>query len=141
MKDRYILLVEDNRDDEALILRVFRKHGVANQVVVAHNGVEALDHLLGKDGVAPSAMPAVVLLDLKLPKVSGLEVLERVRNEERTRLLPVVVLTSSREEQDVAASYRLGANAYVRKPIKFEEFSEAIRTLGLFWLLLNEPLP
>ena len=138
MKDRFILLVEDNADDEALILRVFRKNGVLNHVVVARNGVEALERLLGTgDGELP-ALPAVTLLDLKLPLVDGLEVLRRIRENERTRLMPVVILTSSKEEQDVVASYRLGANGYVRKPVKFEEFSMAVHTLGLFWLLLNE---
>lgn len=141
MRDRYILFVEDNPDDEALILRVFRKNGVMNQVVVAHNGAEALEHLLGNGGSQPNPLPAVLLLDLKLPKVSGLDVLRAVRSSERTKLLPVVILTSSKEEQDVITSYELGANAYVRKPIKFDEFSEAIQTLGLFWLLLNEPVP
>jgi len=140
MKDRYILLVEDNPDDETLIQRVLKKNGVANRVVVTRNGAEALDYLAG-GGADEVSLPSVVLLDLKLPKISGLEVLQRIRETERTRLLPVVILTSSKEEQDVVNSYRLGANAYVRKPVKFEEFSAAVRTLGLFWLLLNEPLP
>ena len=138
MKDRFILLVEDNADDEALILRVFRKNGVLNQVVVARTGPEALERLLGTRDDEPPNLPAVTLLDLKLPLIDGLEVLRRIRENERTRLMPVVILTSSKEEQDVVASYRLGANGYVRKPVKFEEFSSVVHTLGLFWLLLNE---
>ncbi|OYV74980.1 MAG: two-component system response regulator [Chromatiales bacterium 21-64-14] len=140
MDDRIILLVEDNPDDEALTLRAFRKNNICNRVVVARDGVEALDYLLKLSPGAPG-MPAVVLLDLKLPKVDGLEVLRRIRAHESIRLLPVVILTSSREEQDLAASYSLGANSYVRKPVDFDQFLEAARQLGLYWLLLNEPPP
>lgn len=137
VNDRIILLVEDNPDDEALTLRAFRKNNICNRVVVAHDGVEALEYLLELAPGAPG-MPAVVLLDLKLPKVDGLEVLRRIRAHEPTCLLPVVILTSSREEQDLAASYKLGANSYVRKPVDFEQFLEAARQLGLYWLLVNE---
>lgn len=140
---RRILLIEDNPDDVALTLRALRTHRVANEVVV-EDGVEALEYLLGEGKYAGRDLrdqPAVVLLDLKLPKVDGLEVLRRLRADDRTRLLPVVVLTSSKEEQDLVASYSLGANSYVRKPVDFEQFVEAVRQLGLYWLLLNEPPP
>ena len=139
-----ILLVEDNRDDEALTLRALNKNNIKNEVVVARDGVEALDFLLGTGSYAGrdlSVMPQVILLDLKLPKVDGLEVLRRVRSHERTRLLPIVILTSSNEEQDRIAGYGLGANSYVRKPVDFAQFIEAIRQLGLYWLILNEPAP
>jgi two-component system response regulator len=139
-----ILLVEDNPDDEMLTLRAFRKRKVANEIVVAHDGVEALDYLFGTgahQGRDTSVMPSVVLLDLKLPKIDGLEVLKRMRADERTRLLPVVVLTSSREEQDIVTSYSLGANSYIRKPVDFDKFIEAVDYLGLYWLLLNEVPP
>jgi two-component system response regulator len=132
-----ILLVEDNPSDEKLTLRGFKKGGILNPIVVARDGAEALGHL--HDPANP--LPAVVLLDLKLPRVDGLTVLRRLRSEERTKLLPVVILTSSKEEDDVIKSYSLGANAYVRKPVDFGEFVEAARTLGLFWLLLNEAAP
>ena len=141
MVQRTILLVEDNPDDEALTLRALRKHNITNRVVVAHDGVEALDYLFGTGAHAGrdlSEMPQVVLLDLKLPRIDGLEVLKRVRADERTRLLPVVVLTSSKEDQDVINGYRFGCNSYVRKPVNFDEFVEAARQLGLYWLLLNE---
>ncbi len=140
-KDRVILLVEDNPDDEALTIRALRKANVMNRVVVAHDGVEALEYLLGQGSDDDRAMPQVVLLDLKLPRVDGLEVLRRVRADERTRMLPVVILTSSNEEEDRIAGYRLGANSYVRKPVEFGQFAEAVRQLGLYWLLLNEPPP
>lgn len=139
-----ILLVEDNPDDEALTLRAFSKNNIRNPVVVAHNGAEALDYLFANGSYAGrdvSELPQVVLLDLKLPKVDGLEVLRRIRADGRTELLPVVVLTSSKEEQDLVESYRLGANSYVRKPVNFDEFVEAARQLGLYWLLLNEAPP
>jgi CheY-like chemotaxis protein len=139
-----ILLVEDNRDDEALTLRALNKNNIKNEVVVARDGVEALDFLLGTGSYAGrdlSVMPQVILLDLKLPKVDGLEVLRRVRSHERTRLLPIVILTSSNEEQDRIAGYGLGANSYVRKPVDFAQFIEAVRQLGLYWLILNEPAP
>jgi two-component system response regulator len=144
MRDKAILLVEDNPDDEALTIRAFKKNNIKNKVIVARDGVEALDYLFGTGPYAGrdvTALPQVVLLDLKLPKVDGLEVLRRVRADERTRILPVVILTSSKEEQDVASGYRLGANSYVRKPVNFDEFLEAARQLGLYWLLLNEPPP
>jgi two-component system response regulator len=144
MRDKAILLVEDNPDDEALTIRAFKKNNIKNKVIVARDGVEALDYLFGTGPYAGrdvTALPQVVLLDLKLPKVDGLEVLRRVRADERTRILPVVILTSSKEEQDVVSGYRLGANSYVRKPVNFDEFLEAARQLGLYWLLLNEPPP
>jgi two-component system response regulator len=139
-----ILLVEDNPDDEALTLRAFSKNNIRNPVVVARNGAEALDYLFAKGAYAGrdvADLPQVVLLDLKLPKVEGLEVLRQIRADERTELLPVVILTSSREEQDLVEGYRLGANSYVRKPVDFDEFVEAARQLGLYWLLLNEVPP
>ena len=144
MNDKVILLVEDNPDDEALTLRALKKNNILNGVVVAHDGVEALDYLFGTGthaGRNPSHLPQVVLLDLKLPKVDGLEVLRRIRADERTKLLPVVVLTSSKEEQDLLKSYSLHANSYVRKPVDFTQFTEAVRQLGLYWLILNEPPP
>lgn len=144
MKERVILLVEDNPDDEVLTQRALRTNNISNTVVVARDGVKALDYLFGTGAYAGRdvrELPAVVLLDLKLPKVDGLEVLRRVRADERTKFLPVVVLTSSKEEQDLIKSYSLGANSYVRKPVNFDEFLEAARQLGLYWLLLNEPPP
>jgi len=144
MAEKYIILVEDNPDDEALTLRAFRKNNILNEVVVARTGAEALELLFG-DGTQPGRAldnrPAVILLDLNLPLVSGLEVLRRIRSDDRTRLLPVVILTSSKEEQDLIEGYRLGANSYVRKPVDFAEFLEATRQLGLYWLVLNEAPP
>jgi len=138
MSDKMILLVEDNPDDEALMIRAFERSKLANRIEVARDGAEALAYLVG-----PSArpLPTLVILDLKLPKVDGLEVLRRVRADERAQTLPVVVLTSSREEQDLVESYRLGANSYVRKPVDFVQFAEAVQTLGLYWLVVNEPPP
>jgi CheY-like chemotaxis protein len=139
-----ILLIEDNSDDEALTLRALKKNYIKNEIVVARDGVEALDYLfaigahVGRD---QSVVPQVVLLDLKLPRVDGLEVLRQMRAYARTRLLPVVVLTSSNEESDRIASYGLGANSYVRKPVDFNHFAEAVRQLGLYWLILNVPAP
>lgn len=135
-----ILLVEDNPDDEALTLRALRKNNILNDVVVAHDGQEALDYFFGS-GVSGNPAPAVVLLDLKLPKVDGLEVLQRLRADERTRAQPIVILTSSREEQDLINGYRLGANSYIRKPVDFNQFMDAVRQLGLYWLVLNEAPP
>jgi two-component system, response regulator len=139
-----ILLVEDNRDDEALTLRALRRNNIKNDVVVAHDGVDALDYLFGAGSYAGrdlTHMPQVILLDLKLPKVDGLEVLRRLRADERTRLLPVVILTSSVEDQDRINGYGRGANSYVRKPVDFVEFMEAVKQLGLYWLILNEAPP
>ena len=144
MKGKIILLVEDNPDDELLALRALRKNGVANEVVVAHDGVEALDYLFATgeySGRDIEDAPQLVLLDLKLPRVDGLEVLRRVRSDERTRLLPVVILTSSKERQDMLDGYGLGANSYVRKPVNFERFVEAVEQLKLYWLVLNESPP
>ncbi len=144
MEQKIILLVEDNPDDEALTLRALKKNNILNEVVVAHDGAEALDYLFAEGAHAerdPGIMPEVVLLDLKLPKIGGLEVLKRLRADERTRLLPVVVLTSSNQEQDIITSYDLGANSYIRKPVDFNQFIEAVRQLGLYWLVLNEAPP
>jgi len=144
MKDKVILLVEDNPRDEALTLRALKKSNIVNDVVVARDGVEALDYLFGTgayDGREMTLMPQVVLLDLKLPKVDGLEVLRRMRADGRTKRLPVVVFTSSSEEEDMLSSYSLGANSYVRKPVEFEQFLEATKQLGLYWLVLNEAPP
>jgi CheY-like chemotaxis protein len=137
-----ILLVEDNPDDEALTRRALAKNNIQNEVQVAHDGAEALDFLLGTGAHAGRPIaPEVILLDLKLPKVDGLEVLRRIRADDRTRLLPVVILTSSREERDLISGYGLGANSYIRKPVDFQQFVEAVRQLGLYWLVLNEPPP
>ena len=136
MKDSMILLVEDNADDEALTRRALQKNNVKNELMVAHDGQEALDVLF-----SGGRLPQLVLLDLKLPKIDGLEVLRRLRADERTKLLPVVILTSSTEERDLVNGYSLGANSYVRKPVDFTEFTEAARQLGLYWLLLNEAPP
>jgi two-component system, response regulator len=144
MQDKIILLVEDNADDEKLTVRALAKNNIRNEVVVARNGVEALNYLFGTGSHAGrnlSTMPQVVLLDLKLPELDGLEVLRRLRADERTKLLPVVILTSSNEEQDLISGYSLGANSYVRKPVDFMQFIEAARQLGLYWLVLNEAPP
>ena len=144
VNDRVILLVEDNPDDEHLTIRGLRRGNISNEIIVARNGVEALDYLFGTGaytGRDVNDVPALVLLDLKLPKIDGLEVLRRIRADERTSLLPVVVLTSSNEEQDIIKSYDTGVNSYVRKPVDFEQFSESIRQLGLYWLLINERVP
>jgi two-component system response regulator len=142
MKEKTILLVEDNPDDEALTLHALENNKIGNQVFVARNGAEALDYLFCTGPHAernPNELPTVVLLDLKLPKIDGLEVLRRIRAEERTRLLPVVLLTSSNEEEDRLKGYSLGANSYVRKPVDFDDFMHAAGQLGLYWLLLNQP--
>ncbi|MBI4676740.1 MAG: response regulator [Elusimicrobia bacterium] len=142
--DGIILLVEDDPDDEALTLRALKTNNILNEVVVARDGARALDYLRGLSAPGTAGrgvLPAVVLLDLKLPKISGLELLERIRLDERTKLLPVVILTSSKEEADLVNGYKLGANSYVRKPVDFAEFAQAVRQLGLYWLILNEPPP
>ena len=144
MEDKVILLVEDNPDDVALTIRAFRKNDISNKIIVAKDGVEALDYLFGTGmhaGRDMKDMPVVILLDLKLPKMDGLEVLKSIRQNEFTRLLPVVILTSSVEEKDKINGYKLGANSYVRKPIDFNQFSEAMKLLGLYWLVWNEPPP
>lgn len=144
MKDKVILLVEDSQRDEELALRALRKNNIKNEVVLARDGAEALDYLFGTGAHAgrnTAELPAVVLLDIKLPRIDGLEVLRRLRADERTELLPVVILTSSNEEKDRLEGYISGANSYVRKPIDFSEFAEVVRQLGLYWLLLNEPPP
>lgn len=140
MTDRPILLVEDNPDDEALTLRALRKNKILNAVTVVHDGAEAIDYLFAEDG-PQAAFPGLILLDLNLPKINGLEVLRRIRADERTKFIPVVVLTSSKEQEDVLAGYRNGANGYVRKPVNFADFAEAVSVLGMFWLLLNESAP
>jgi len=145
MKEPAILLVEDNADDEALTMRALRKNNISNEIMVARDGAEALDYLFGEGAYAgrdTGMQPALILLDLKLPKVDGFEVLTKLRADRRTRLLPVVILTSSKEQQDIANGYGLGANSYVRKPVDFQDFVEAVRQLGLYWLVLNEePVP
>ncbi|ABB33431.1 response regulator receiver protein [Geobacter metallireducens RCH3] len=140
MTNRHILLVEDNPDDEVLTLRALRKHNIASEITVARDGVEALDFLFGTGthgGRDTTTMPCLVLLDLKLPKVDGLEVLRRIRSDERTKLLPVVVFTSSNEEQDILECHTLGANSYIRKPVDFNHLSEALRLIGTYWLTMN----
>jgi CheY-like chemotaxis protein len=142
--NKVILLVEDNPDDEALAIRALKRHHIGNEIVIARDGVEALDYLFGTGIYADrnvNLQPSVILLDLKLPRIDGLEVLRRVRTSEATKLLPVVVLTTSSEEQDLLDSYSLGCNSYIRKPVDFLQFSEAIRQLGMYWLLMNEPPP
>jgi len=143
-RNRIILLVEDNPNDVELTLRAFRKSNIANEVVVVRDGEEAIDYLFATGRHAnrdASLTPELILLDMKLPKIDGLEVLRRLRTDERTKMLPVVVLTSSNEQQSVFASYGLGANSYVRKPVDFEQFVEAVRNLGIYWLVLNEAPP
>jgi len=144
VEERAILLVEDNPDDEALTLRALNKNNIKNKIVVARDGVEALDYLFGTGmyaGRDPGSRPELILLDLKLPKVDGFEVLKKLRADERTKLLPVVILTSSKEQQDVVNGYGLGANSYVRKPVDFQDFVDAVGQLGLYWLVLNERPP
>jgi len=141
MKNKTILLVEDNPDDVALTLRALKKSKIMNEVVVAQDGVEALEYLFGTGKYAgrdTQVLPQVVLLDLKMPRMDGLEVLQRVRSDERTKLLPLVVLTTSSEDRDRVESYKLGANSYIRKPVDFEQFVNAVQNLGLYWLVLNE---
>jgi two-component system response regulator len=144
MRDRVILLVEDNSTDQALTRRALAQSEILNEVVIARDGADALDYLFTQRAYAgrdPADLPAVVLLDLKLPKIDGFEVLRRVRADERTKLLPVVILTSSNEERDRLEGYRSGANSYVQKPVEFREFVSAVRQLTLYWLALNEPPP
>jgi CheY-like chemotaxis protein len=144
MDDKVILLVEDNADDEVLTLRALKKNNIRNEVVIARDGSEALDYLFGTGVHADrdfTVMPQIILLDLKLPKVDGFEVLQRVRSNEATKLLPVVILTTSNEDQDRIRGYGLGANSFVRKPVEFDKFIEAVRQLGLYWLILNETAP
>lgn len=139
---KWILLVEDNPDDEELTKRAIKKNNILNDLVVTRDGAEALDYLFGTGTYAgrdTTVMPTVTLLDLKLPKIDGLEVLRRMRADARTALVPVVMLTSSKEEQDIINSYKLGCNSYIRKPVDFVQFSDAVQNLGLYWLLLNEP--
>src|SRR6266536_4684230 len=144
MNEKVILLVEDDPKDEELTLRALKKSNIMNRVVVARDGVEALDYLFIRESHAgrdPNETPQVILLDLKLPKLDGLEVLRQLRADPRTRLLPVVILTSSAEEQDIIRGYGLGANSYIRKPVDFNQFVDAVRQLGLYWLVLNQPVP
>lgn len=144
METKPILIVEDNPDDELLLLRALKKNNIANPIVVARDGVEALDYLLGRgqfEGRNPTDTPSLILLDLKLPKVDGFEVLRTIRGDRRLRYIPVVILTSSNQDRDVIDGYDLGANSYVRKPVDFEEFVDATGKLGLYWLLVNQPAP
>jgi two-component system, response regulator len=144
MNEKIILLVEDNPDDVELTLRAFKKNNISNMIVVARDGVEALDYLHGRgmysDRLAKD-LPVVILLDLKLPKIDGMEVLRNIRQDEFTKLIPVVILTSSAEQRDIVEGYKLGANSYIRKPVDFEQFIEAVKFFGLYWLLWNEPVP
>jgi len=142
MEEKTILLIEDNPDDVALTIRAFEKNRIKNRVVVAEDGVEALDYIFRKGKFAdrdPQELPALILLDLKLPKLDGFEILKTIRENEFTKFLPVVILTSSKEEQDIIRGYENGANSYIRKPVDFEKFFDAVQTLGLYWLILNEP--
>jgi two-component system response regulator len=144
MHDRVIVLVEDNANDEELTLRAFRKSNIVNRVVVVRDGAEALDYFFVRGAYTnrpPGEIPQVVLLDLKLPKIDGLDVLRALRADERTKLIPIVILTSSAEDQDLVRGYGLGANSYVRKPVDFTQFVEAVRQLGLYWLVINQPAP
>ena len=144
MKEKTILLVEDNPDDEELTLMALKQSHILNKVVVAHDGVEALDYLFGTGKYAGSKapeLPQIILLDLKLPKLGGMEVLQQMRANPRTQVIPVVILTSSSEEEDILSSYRLGANSYVRKPVEFQRFAEAVQQLSLYWLLINQSPP
>lgn len=143
-KDKVILLVEDNPDDEMLTIRALKKQNIENEVIVAHDGAEAIEYLFGQGAFASrnvNDLPQVILLDLKLPKLNGLDVLKRIRADERTKSIPVVMLTTSNEENDIIESYSLGANSYVQKPVDFMEFAKAVNTLGMYWLLLNQGMP
>jgi two-component system response regulator len=144
MENKVILLVEDNQDDEELTIRTLKKNNILNDIVVAHDGIEALDYLFGTGKFKDrdmNVMPVIIMLDIKLPKISGLEVLKRIRSDKKTKLLPVVILTSSDEERDLIESYKLGANSYVRKPVNFSQFQKAVQQLALYWLLLNSAPP
>lgn len=144
MKKKYILLVEDNSDDQELTLMALKQSNIVNEVVILHDGLEALEFLFGSVKSPPlevNDLPQVILLDLKMPRVGGMDVLKRIRSDPRTQLLPVVILTSSSEEEDIITSYHLGANSYVRKPIEFQKFAEAIQQLGLYWLIINQTPP
>lgn len=141
MNSRPILLAEDNPDDQQLALRAFKKSNLSNEIIIAKDGVEAIEYLFGTGpyaGAEPPPLPAVALLDIKMPRMDGLEVLAAIRENERTRFLPVVILTSSKEEQDIVKGYSLGVNSYVRKPVDFNEFLKAVQHMGLYWLILNE---
>ena len=143
LNSKKILLVEDNPDDVELTLRAFKKSNIMNEVIVKRDGAEALDFFFGKDGIAGkgnSVFPSVILLDLNLPKIDGLEVLKKLRADERTKLIPIVILTSSKEQYDLLNGYKLGCNSYIRKPVDFNQFAEAVKQLGLYWLVLNEAL-
>ena len=143
-KDKIILLVEDNPDDEELTMRALKKNNISNEIVVARDGAEALDYLFARGKYSKrdtSIMPQLILLDLKLPKIDGIEVLKQIRSDDRTKLLPVVILTLSKEQQDLVNGYSSGANSYIRKPVDFTEFVEAVGQLGLYWLVLNESPP
>ncbi|HNW33373.1 MAG TPA: response regulator [Candidatus Ozemobacteraceae bacterium] len=144
MNNKTILLVEDNPNDIGLTRRAFEKCRIYNDLIVKEDGKEALDYLYGVDGkpgAADNGLPMLVMLDLKLPRIDGLEILRKIRGDVRTHRMPVVILTSSKEEEDVAASYDLGANSYIRKPVDFQQFAQAVQNLGLYWLVLNEPPP
>jgi len=144
LDNKKILLVEDNFDDVELTLRAFKKNNIMNEVVVKRDGAEALDFFFGKDGVADkenNSLPSVILLDLKLPKIDGLEVLKKLRADERTKLIPVVIMTSSKEQRDIVNGYKFGCNSYILKPVDFIQFAEAVKQLGLYWLILNEAPP
>ena len=144
MENKKILLVEDNHNDIDLTKRALKKSNILNELIVAEDGVEGLKYFFGEDGKGGCSvedLPVVVLLDINLPRINGLDLLRRLRNHEKTKLLPVIILTSSNEEKDIITSYNLGANSFVRKPVKFDEFAEAVRVLGLFWLVINQPAP
>lgn len=144
LNNKIILLVEDNPDDVELTLRAFKKSNIMNEVIVKRDGAEALDFFFGKDGVADkgnNGLPCVILLDLKLPKIDGFEVLKKLRADERTKLIPIVILTSSKEQSDIVNGYNFGCNSYIRKPVDFNHFAEAVKQLGLYWLILNETPP
>jgi len=143
-KDKIVLLVEDNPDDEELTLRALRKNHITNEIIVVRDGAETLDYLFAEgkySGRDARLMPVLVLLDLKIPKIDGIEVLKRLRADPRTKVLPIVILTTSNEEKDILQSYNLNANSFVRKPVDFDEFTEAVKNLGLYWLLINQPPP